>query len=221
MSGPRRQNADECVFCEIVEGNAPARFEHIVSDEGTLLNHPELVTFHNRLDWARVMLLIVPRQHMLQADFWVSRLIGDAGALGMDLGKSLCPEGFRLISNFGRVAHQSQEHAHLHVISGAGPPPGMSGAVVAQMGDVMVRRLETPEAPLAAALSLNDAAAQYQLWSDSRFPRVARSAIEYGSDHSPEGFRLSSGFESPASGVAGGGEPGLVLLGGGQLELYM
>jgi diadenosine tetraphosphate (Ap4A) HIT family hydrolase len=30
----------------------------------------------------------------------------------------MCPDGYRLLSNFGNDALQTQEHAHLHVIGG-------------------------------------------------------------------------------------------------------
>jgi len=34
------------------------------------------------------------------------------------MGEKHCPGGFRLVSNFGRDAMQSQEHAHVHVLGG-------------------------------------------------------------------------------------------------------
>ncbi|NQW18309.1 MAG: HIT family protein [Chloroflexi bacterium] len=215
----RRQ--DGCVFCEIVDGRSPARFEHRVSDDGKLLNHPDLAAFHNRLDWARVMLLIVPRTHIAQAEYWTGDLLNEAAKLGIELGESLCPEGFRLISNFGRPAHQSQEHAHLHVVSGAGPPTSHEGPLIAQNGAVAVHRVDTAGVPLSVKLSHRGDATQKQLWTGDHFLRVGRTAIEYASEHTPDGFRLSSEFQSPASGMSGGGDPGLHLHGGGQLDLYM
>ena len=215
----RRQ--DGCVFCEIVAGNSAAKFEHRVAEDGRLLNHPDLVAFHNRLDWARVMLLVIPRSHITQGEYWTSDLLNEAARLGVELGDSLCPEGFRLISNFGRSAHQSQEHAHLHVVSGAGEPSSPRGPLITQIGAVAVHRSNAAGVPLAVTLSHRGDATQKQLWTGDHFVQVGRSAVEYASEHTPEGFRLLSEFQSPATGSGGGGEPGLHLHGGGQLDLYM
>jgi diadenosine tetraphosphate (Ap4A) HIT family hydrolase len=40
------------------------------------------------------------------------------GEVAVEMGQKHCPGGFRLVSNFGHDAMQSQEHAHLHVIGG-------------------------------------------------------------------------------------------------------
>ena len=42
----------------------------------------------------------------------------DAQARVLAYIKEHCPNGFRLLSNFGYEAMQSQEHAHVHVIGG-------------------------------------------------------------------------------------------------------
>jgi len=36
----------------------------------------------------------------------------------VDVGWWLAPNGFRILSNFGRDGLQSQSHGHLHVIGG-------------------------------------------------------------------------------------------------------
>jgi len=221
MTPANTSRQDGCVFCEIAAGNSPARFEHRVSDDGKFLNHPDLVAFHNRLDWARVMLLVVPRSHITQGEFWTGDVLNEAARLAVELGESLCPEGFRLISNFGRPAHQSQEHAHLHLVSGAGPASSPNGPLITQNGAVAVHRAYAAGVPLAVRFSHRGDATQKQLWTGDHFVQVGRSAIEYASEHTPEGFRLLSEFHSPAADFGGGGEPGLLLHGGGQLDLYM
>jgi diadenosine tetraphosphate (Ap4A) HIT family hydrolase len=222
MTGSDTRKQNGCVFCEIVAGQSPAKFEHRVDDDGKLLNHPDLVAFHNRLDWARVMLLVVPRSHVMQGEYWTGDLLNEAARLGVVLGESLCPEGFRLISNFGKSAHQSQEHAHLHVVSGAGEPRDSPGPLITQNGNISLHRANAAGVPLAVTLTRRGDATQKQLWTGDHFVQVGRSAIEYASEHTPEGFRLSSEFQSPAAETgAGGGEPGLQLHGGGQLDLYI
>jgi diadenosine tetraphosphate (Ap4A) HIT family hydrolase len=34
------------------------------------------------------------------------------------MGKQHCPSGFRILSNFGHDAMQSQPHGHVHVLGG-------------------------------------------------------------------------------------------------------
>ena len=42
----------------------------------------------------------------------------EVGEVAARLGEELCPDGFRLISNTGRDAMQSQHHGHVHIIGG-------------------------------------------------------------------------------------------------------
>ena len=96
-----------CVFCEIIAKREPA--EVLFEDE-------EVIVFRNRLRWVPVMLLAVPKQHMSQVELWEH--VGRVGEVAMDMGARFCPNGFRLLSNFGRDGMQSQEHGHIHVIGG-------------------------------------------------------------------------------------------------------
>lgn len=96
-----------CVFCEIVAHRAPA--EILYEDE-------EVVVFRNVLRWVPVMLLAVPREHKTQAELW--RNMGRVGEVAVRMGEEHCPRGFRLLSNFGYEAMQSQEHAHVHILGG-------------------------------------------------------------------------------------------------------
>lgn len=96
-----------CVFCEIIAGREPAE---------VLYQDDEVIVFRNRLRWVPVMLLSVPKKHLTQAELWAD--LGRVGQLAVEMGEKHCPGGFRLVSNFGRDAMQSQEHAHVHVIGG-------------------------------------------------------------------------------------------------------
>ena len=100
----------ECEFCGIVSGRVPSRVRY---------QDDELIVFHNALTWVPTMLLIAPTAHMTQAEFWRSPLFARASALAVELGERDAPDGFRLVSNFGDDALQSQPHGHLHVIGGA------------------------------------------------------------------------------------------------------
>ncbi|GBD14580.1 Purine nucleoside phosphoramidase [bacterium HR25] len=96
-----------CVFCEIVAKREPA---------DVLYEDDEVMVFRNRLRWVPVMLLAIPKAHMTQEELW--RDMGRVGSVAVEMGRKHCPNGFRLLSNFGFDAMQSQEHAHVHILGG-------------------------------------------------------------------------------------------------------
>jgi histidine triad (HIT) family protein len=97
-----------CTFCQIVSGETKA--EIVYEDD-------EVLVFRNRLDWVPVMLLVIPKRHVTQEELW--RDMGRVGEIAVRMGQEHCPNGFRLVSNFGLEALQSQEHGHVHVLGGA------------------------------------------------------------------------------------------------------
>ena len=99
-----------CTFCEIIAGRLPSR--KIREEDG-------VIVFHNRLDWFPLQILIVPTAHMTQEELWTSGdLLARMGEIAVELGRERCPDGYRIVSNIGRDAHQTQPHAHIHVIGG-------------------------------------------------------------------------------------------------------
>ena len=98
-----------CIFCEIVAQREPATV-HYEDDH--------IIVITNHLRWVPVMLLVLPRKHMTQEELWSNELFSRVVQIALDLGKRLCPQGFRFVSNFGEDAMQSQEHGHLHVLGG-------------------------------------------------------------------------------------------------------
>ena len=113
MSSPADETGldPDCEFCGIISGRLPRTVRH---------QDDELIVFHNTLSWVPVMYLIAPKTHMSQEEFWRSPVFARAAALAIDVGSSDAPGGFRVVSNFGEDALQTQEHGHLHVIGGTG-----------------------------------------------------------------------------------------------------
>ena len=99
-----------CVFCRIAAGSEPA---------DVLYDSERVIVFRNALRWVPVMLLAVPRRHMTQRELWESGLLAEVGRVASEIGAAHCPHGYRLVSNLGWEAKQSQEHAHIHVLGGA------------------------------------------------------------------------------------------------------
>jgi histidine triad (HIT) family protein len=98
-----------CTFCEIVAGREPA---HVLYDSERVL------VFRNVLRWVPVMLLAIPKQHMSQQELWESELLAEVGRVAAEMGRQFCTAGYRLVSNVGPDAKQSQPHAHIHVLGG-------------------------------------------------------------------------------------------------------
>ena len=99
--------ATSCTFCRIVAKQEPAEI---------LYEDDDVVVFRNLLRWVPVMLVVVPRGHRSQEELW--RNIGPAAKVAVEMGEQHCPNGFRLLSNVGFDAMQSQPHGHIHVIGG-------------------------------------------------------------------------------------------------------
>ena len=76
----------------------------------------EMIVIRNVLRWVPVMFLAMTKEHRTQDELWED--IGKIGRKAAEIGRQYCPGGFRLLSNFGYDAMQSQEHGHLHILGG-------------------------------------------------------------------------------------------------------
>ncbi len=104
-------NTKYCTFCEIIAERLPS--DRIHEEEGILV-------FRNRLNWFPVQIMIVPTEHLTQEELWKSgELMARVGRIAVRLGSELCPDGYRIVSNFGEDALQTQFHGHVHIIGGA------------------------------------------------------------------------------------------------------
>jgi diadenosine tetraphosphate (Ap4A) HIT family hydrolase len=209
----------DCVFCEIVDGDAEAKWVARPTADS------RVACFHNRLKWARVMLLIVPTEHITQHELWSSDVLVDAARLAVEMGDKHCgDEGYRAISNFGLQAHQSQTHGHIHVVSGTSRQinSAVEKSRLSSSDGMTVKEFEVEETPFAARISPTASMSQRELWSSGQILDTSLAALEATESHSPKGYRLLSSFE-PAVGAepAGSNSAGLFLLGGGQLGLYV
>lgn len=96
-----------CVFCEIAAHREPADI---------LYEDDEVMVFRNRLRWVPIMLLAIHKQHETQSELWND--MGRVGEIAVKVAEEHCPQGFRLLSNFGYDGMQSQDHAHVHILGG-------------------------------------------------------------------------------------------------------
>jgi len=96
-----------CAFCEIIARRAPGAIRY---------EDDEVIVIDNIMRWTPVMMLAMPKAHLTQEELW--RAMGRVGEVAVEVGRRFCPNGFRLLSNFGRDAMQSQEHGHVHILGG-------------------------------------------------------------------------------------------------------
>lgn len=96
-----------CVFCNIAAGHEPA---------DVLYEDDDIMVIRNVLRWVPTMLLAMAKEHKTQYELWSD--MSHVGKVAADLGAIHCPNGFRLLSNFGYDGMQSQEHGHLHIVGG-------------------------------------------------------------------------------------------------------
>ena len=111
----------DCVFCRIVQGEAPARV--VYRDDA-------VTAFHDLHPRAPVHVLIVPNRHIAgvaqmgpEDEPILGRLLTVARRLAEELGTI---QGYRLVINNGPLAGQSVFHLHVHLLGGRrlGWPPG-------------------------------------------------------------------------------------------------
>lgn len=112
----------DCLFCQIVAGEIPARIEY---------EDDQVVAFHDVNPQAPVHLLVIPRRHiatLLDTTDEDAALLGALQRVGVEVARrlGLDERGFRLVTNCLEDAGQSVFHIHLHVLGGRSMrwPPG-------------------------------------------------------------------------------------------------
>ncbi|MDX6581309.1 MAG: histidine triad family protein [Solirubrobacterales bacterium] len=103
--------ADDCIFCGIVAGDAPAQI--VDSDEHT-------VSFMDINPFTPGHALVVPRTHSADlieiSDADLERTMLAARRLTQRMKEALEPAGFNILNACGAAAWQTVFHFHLHVI---------------------------------------------------------------------------------------------------------
>jgi len=105
---------NECIFCKIIRGEAPAKF--VYRDE-------DIVVFHDTRPKAPVHVLIVPTEHIESASALedkhsaiIAKMILKTKEIAKLLG--VYDSGYRLGINVGRGAGQIVFHLHIHLMGG-------------------------------------------------------------------------------------------------------
>ena len=104
----------DCIFCQIVEGKAPAK---IAFEDETV------VAFEDVNPQAPVHILLVPRKHLpslkeaaIEDEPLLGHMLTVAARLARERG--LDSKGYRSVINNGSWAGQSVFHLHVHILGG-------------------------------------------------------------------------------------------------------
>ena len=141
------------------------------------------------------------------------------------MGDKHCSQyGYRVIANFGRKAHQSQIHAHLHVVSGISHQVKESTfkSHIDKSNDLVMEEYSINGAPFTAKISSSTDTNQREMWSTELIHEAALEALKLSRQRTPEGYRLMASFDPSKNSLFAGNNPSeLFLMGGGQLGLYV
>ncbi len=101
----------DCIFCKIVAGEIPC---------AKLLDDEAGVAFLDIGPLARGHVLLIPRGHYVTLDEMpadaAGALLRHLPALAKAVRQVTGCEGFNVLQNNGRIAHQVVQHVHFHVI---------------------------------------------------------------------------------------------------------
>ncbi len=172
------------------------------------------------------MLLVVPLGHLTQQQMWSGPAIEAVANLAVQIGLDHCPEGFPApFPTSDAPAHQSQPHAHLHIVSGTARDleraPRTGAGVAPELQPCRVSNVADATAPLAIHLSPEREQSQVGFWTSALLPTVARKAVNFAETRFARGFTVSSPTFSPPARRVTEGPAGLYVQGGGQLGLYV
>ncbi|MEA2479817.1 MAG: histidine triad family protein [Thermoleophilaceae bacterium] len=103
--------ADDCIFCAIVAGDAPAT--KVDEDEHT-------IAFMDIHPWTRGHALVIPKRHA--ANIWeisdddLHHVMAAAKRLALRMRETIQPDGINILNSTNKAAWQTVFHFHVHVI---------------------------------------------------------------------------------------------------------
>ncbi|GHV31022.1 histidine triad nucleotide-binding protein [Clostridia bacterium] len=104
---------DQCVFCGIASGELKTKI---------LYENERIMAFYDLEAVAPVHFLVIPKVHIVSAkaiDKENSGVIAEIFEVIAELEKKLeLVDGFRVVTNSGKLAGQTVKHLHFHVLGG-------------------------------------------------------------------------------------------------------
>ncbi|GHU84584.1 histidine triad nucleotide-binding protein [Clostridia bacterium] len=104
---------EDCVFCDIVNRELKAK---------VLYENERVMAFYDLVSVAPVHFLVISKTHIVAAkaiDKENSGVVAEIFEVIAELAKKLeLVDGFRVVTNSGKLAGQTVKHLHFHVLGG-------------------------------------------------------------------------------------------------------
>src|SRR3989338_9204219 len=110
----------DCVFCRVISGELPSKFVY---------TGERLVAFKDLNPQAPTHVLLVPKKHipsLAASEPQDQEILGEIQRVAKEIAGTLKLEAFRLVLNNGKMAGQTVDHLHYHLLGGRRMiwPPG-------------------------------------------------------------------------------------------------
>ncbi|CAN3354269.1 adenosine 5'-monophosphoramidase Hnt1p [Diutina catenulata] len=124
----------QCIFCKIIKGEIPS---------SKLIETPLTYSFLDIQPTADAHCLIIPKYHGAKLHNIPDEYLADilpvvkklTKVLGLDENDTPDGEGYNVLQNNGRIAHQMVDHVHFHLIPKRDEPTGLGVGWPAQETD--------------------------------------------------------------------------------------
>ncbi|MBI4669495.1 MAG: histidine triad nucleotide-binding protein [Elusimicrobia bacterium] len=103
---------NDCLFCKIIQGQIACQ---------NVFSNDHCIAFKDINPQAPAHILIVPRRHIAKLSDVTSEdgeLLGRLQLAAKEIAAQLKLESFRLVLNNGKMAGQSVDHIHYHLLGG-------------------------------------------------------------------------------------------------------
>ena len=102
-----------CIFCKIIAGEIPAN--KVYEDDN-------MIIIKDIAPQAKIHYLLIPKEHyanIIEMNEKQAKVLGKClNTLSKQISQLGLDNGFRLVSNCGKDAHQSVGHLHIHILGG-------------------------------------------------------------------------------------------------------
>ncbi len=100
-----------CIFCKIIDGEIPNK---------TILEDENFLAFEDINPSAKIHALIIPKVHIQSFNEMTPNIMASMTTFIQEVALTLGvkSDGYRLITNIGKMGGQEVEHIHFHMLAG-------------------------------------------------------------------------------------------------------
>lgn len=93
---------DECKLCKLI------------NEREIIYSSPNIVIVESKIKTNTLHLIVLTKKHEKQSNILCLNLLNEI----KEKINELFPSGWRIIINYGKISHQTEEHCHFHIIGG-------------------------------------------------------------------------------------------------------